>query len=287
LITLTAALGGEAAATDFQKLLFLYTQCKEQDKSFDFVPYRFGCFSFQSYADRNALLKKGLLEPANDGHWKLTAKADSVIDRYELKVMQHFVDRVYPQRGNELIHKIYTSYPFYATRSEIAGRLLNEDENKEVARSANLDTSEALFTIGYEGDSIDGYLTRLLKNNVSLLVDVRRNPLSRKTGFSKKQLQTYTSRVGVDYIHIPELGIPSHRRRELNTLADYQELFGEYRSEDLPLVQEQIYQLENLLSQHKRIALTCFEKEHIYCQRHCVADEMQRVRENCPPTQHI
>ena len=189
LVTLAVALGGEVTATDFQKLLFLYTQCKEKKKSFDFVPYKFGCFSFQSYADRIALISKGILRSATDDCWELSANAESVIACHELKVMKHFVSCVHPQRGDELIRKTYLSYPFYATRSEIIKRILSDKERKKVSQCVNDDTSEALFTLGYEGDSIDGYLNKLIRNNIALLVDVRRNPLSRKQGFQKNSFK--------------------------------------------------------------------------------------------------
>lgn len=65
-----------------------------------------------------------------------------------------------------------------------------------------------LFTIGYEGSSLDGYLNRLIKNNVRTLIDLRRNPLSRKYGFSKKTLAETVKKLGIDYVHIPELASP-------------------------------------------------------------------------------
>ena len=70
-------------------------------------------------------------------------------------------------------------------------------------------------------------------------------------------------------------------------MADYRALFAEYREEDLPEARPSIEELGRLLKKHKRIALTCFEKEHDCCHRHCVADEMHRVLETCPPPQHI
>jgi hypothetical protein len=48
LLTLLDALGGSAANTDFQKLLFVYTQT-EQSPTYEFVPYKFGAFSFTSF----------------------------------------------------------------------------------------------------------------------------------------------------------------------------------------------------------------------------------------------
>ena len=52
LLTLLDAVGEPVGNTDFQKLLFLYTQECETRPSYDFVPYKFGAFSFTSYADK-------------------------------------------------------------------------------------------------------------------------------------------------------------------------------------------------------------------------------------------
>ncbi len=46
LLDLVHAAGGELAATDLQKLLFLYGQQCEDEPSYRFIPYRYGCFSF-------------------------------------------------------------------------------------------------------------------------------------------------------------------------------------------------------------------------------------------------
>ncbi|WP_200885350.1 DUF488 family protein [Jejuia pallidilutea] len=46
-----------------------------------------------------------------------------------------------------------------------------------------------LFTIGYEGISLEHYLNKLIRNNIKLLCDVRKNALSMKYGFSKSQLK--------------------------------------------------------------------------------------------------
>ena len=46
LIGLLSAFGGHLPSTDFQKYLFLFTREFQQEPSFEFVPYRFGSFSF-------------------------------------------------------------------------------------------------------------------------------------------------------------------------------------------------------------------------------------------------
>ena len=134
-----------------------------------------------------------------------------------------------------------------------------------------------LFTIGYEGISFEAYANQLIKNNVRLLCDVRRNPLSRKFGFSKSSLGMMLPRLGIVYLHIPELGIPSELRRSLDTEDDYARLFADYRKK-LPAQSGSLAKVEQLLRQHKRIALTCFEKEHTSCHRHCVSDWLKKAR---------
>jgi len=54
----------EHNAESFQKYLFLYTREFQQEPSFEFVPYRFGSFSFQSYADKRRLVEMGALADA-------------------------------------------------------------------------------------------------------------------------------------------------------------------------------------------------------------------------------
>jgi len=49
ILSLLDSLGGSIAPTDFQKLLFLYSAEWEQKQSYEFVPYKFGCFSFTCY----------------------------------------------------------------------------------------------------------------------------------------------------------------------------------------------------------------------------------------------
>ncbi|MEO1519008.1 MAG: DUF488 domain-containing protein, partial [Bacteroidota bacterium] len=47
---------GKLNKTDFQKLLMILSKHQEKP-AFEFVPYKFGCFSFQSYADIRTMIK--------------------------------------------------------------------------------------------------------------------------------------------------------------------------------------------------------------------------------------
>jgi uncharacterized protein (DUF488 family) len=137
-------------------------------------------------------------------------------------------------------------------------------------------TERMLFTIGYEGITIEHYLNALIKNDIRVLCDVRNNPLSRKFGFSKSSLQKYLGNIGIEYIHFPELGIKSEKRNNLNSGEDYQNLFIEYKS-SLPDCREHLERLYQLIRTKSRIALTCFEHEPSHCHRHVIRDYLKKT----------
>jgi len=104
---------------------------------------------------------------------------------------------------------------------------------------------------------------------------VRRNPLSRKYGFSKSTLRNAGEGVGIRYEHLPELGIASEERKGLVTQADYDELFAAYESESLPKQSASLAKILHWIEKEKqRVALTCFEKLPCECHRHCVAEAL-------------
>jgi hypothetical protein len=80
LLTLLDAVGEPVGHTDFQKLLFLYTRECEATPGYDFVPYKFGAFSFTSYADKQKLIEEGLLAE-DDQNWKLTEVGRAALEQ--------------------------------------------------------------------------------------------------------------------------------------------------------------------------------------------------------------
>ncbi len=123
LLSLLDALGGTAAHTDFQKLLFLYVQESETEPSYEFVPYQFGGFSFTSYADKRRLIERGLLV-ADDQHWTLTPSGRAESGAKRSPRVSRFAQANAGKRGDELIAEVYRRHPWYATRSKIAERVL-------------------------------------------------------------------------------------------------------------------------------------------------------------------
>ena len=274
LLDLLGAMGGDVGATDFQKLLFLYTKEYETAPSYDFVPYRFGCFSFTATAYRRRLIERGMLSGDKEG-WLLTEAglAHTTARQRSTGPMAGFVRRYGKMSGRPLVAEVYRRYPYYATRSTIVDSTLPlAAEREAVARACPPKRGAGLLTIGYEGRSLEGYLNTLLLQGVTLLCDVRANPLSRKYGFSKKTLSHACEGVGIRYAHVPELGIPSADRQELNEQADYDRLFGKYQREVLPLQKEFLRRIGWWVKvDGLAVALTCYERLPEQCHRRCVA----------------
>jgi uncharacterized protein (DUF488 family) len=244
--------------------------------TYEFVPYKFGAFSFTSYADKRRLTEAGLLAD-DENHWQLTDAGRQVARQEAVMplVVARFCRDHARLRGNSLIAEQYRKFPYYATRSEILDNVLHDDESRHRVIAARPKKARpGLLTIGYEGRSLEGYLNLLLNNSVTLLCDVRRNALSRKYGFSKSTLSKACEGVGIRYEHLPELGIDSEERRELNTQADYDALFAEYKRKSLPRQTQALARIRGWVQDGERVALTCFERLPHQCHRHCVAEAL-------------
>jgi uncharacterized protein (DUF488 family) len=111
---------------------------------------------------------------------------------------------------------------------------------------------------------------------VTLLCDVRRNPISRKYGFSKSTLAKGCDGVGIRYEHLPELGIASEQRQSLGTQADYDALFVEYERVTLPEQGEALAKIREWVRSGERVGLTCYELLPQQCHRHCLAEALER-----------
>ena len=76
-----------------------------------------------------------------------------------------------------------------------------------------------LFTIGYEKARLADVVAALAAAGVATLIDVRDRPISRRPGFSKRQLAAAVEAAGIRYLHLQALGTPpegreASRRRE-------------------------------------------------------------------------
>ncbi len=262
----------------FQKLLFLFTR-KQVKPEYDFVPYKFGCFSFSANADIVAMERDELLIET-ETIIKKTDETDFLkqLKPADLNIMLE-IKAVYGVMSvNAVMKHTYLEYPYYAINSEVAEKKLSSDELEIVRSVKTAGDKTVLFTIGYEGISLEEYLNRLLINDIKLLVDVRKNALSMKYGFSKSKLLQLCESLKIEYIHLPEVGIDSDRRQELNGFEDYRKLFEEYKKNNLSRTLETQLKILELLVKKKRIALTCFEADPDYCHRKHLAEAISRLK---------
>jgi len=85
-----------------------------------------------------------------------------------------------------------------------------------------------LYTAGYEGIDVSGFIDRLKENEIEYLIDIRERPQSRKKGFSKKALTEKLAEEDIAYLHLPELGSPSEIRKKVREDGDYNYFFEQF-----------------------------------------------------------
>lgn len=273
LLGLLEALNRQVPGADMQKYLFLVSREQERP-SFHFVPYHFGCYSFQADADKRTLAKYGLIR--RHDKWVLDSREGflNILKPEDRAVIKKVSQGFRKVRGRDLMGYVYRSYPYYAINSDIRSEVLNAEELKKVEASRPDAKQPRLFTIGYEGRTLEQFLNKLIRQSVTVLCDIRRNPVSMKFGFSKRQLQHACDGTGIGYVHMPELGISSRRRKQLVSPSDYEALFHDYVNTTLSASAAALDSIIRLVSQYGRVALTCFEAEANRCHRGCVANAL-------------
>src|SRR5258708_31194690 len=142
----------------------------------------------------------------------------------------------------------------------------------------------ALATIGYEGCIIATVLTTLRDGGISVLIDVRAVPRSRKPGFSKRQLAATLDEAGIAYVHLQGLGTPKPGRDAVR--AGHPErmevIFREHMTSDRS--QAELAQAKELTVERSS-CLLCFERDHQTCHRRLVAEMI--MAETSQPVVHL
>jgi len=136
-------------------------------------------------------------------------------------------------------------------------------------------TSRTLYTIGYEKALLKDVISTLAAAGISTLLDVRDRPISRRPGFSKRQLAAAIEEAGMSYLHLDALGTPPEGR-----LANRRREWDRFWA----IVEERLArpEAELALQQASRIAdaatfcLLCYESDWQICHRRRVAEILCR-----------
>jgi hypothetical protein len=279
LLALLEKWGGILPNTEMQKYLFLLTRRQDKDnRSYHFIPYKYGCFSFNAYWDKRKLIEKGILKESDD--WRLSGNQEGF---YFMLAPEDrsLIEKIKKSFGNldkkELIRYVYLNYSYYAVNSEILEEVLSKPEISQIKTFMPKNRIKAIYTIGYQGKSLEEYINCLINEDIKILLDVRKNPISRKYGFSKATLKNALKSVGIEYRHLPELGIPGEKRMDLVDIEDYNRLFDLYEKEILSNRHDFLEMIYQLSLENERVALTCFEKSPGYCHRTRIARTIVRL----------
>lgn len=242
------------------KMMFILSRDQYLAKRFpvyDFVPYKFGPFSFEMYDDLRRLEARGYVRE-QDEDIIIERELDEHLDDRIVGIVDRMVHDLCDTEDFAIVKDIYDNYPDYTIFSQL--------EQREVY----VRDETGIITIGYQDTNIDEFLNKLIWNKVQRVIDVRKNAFSMSYMFSKGRLSDILSKFDVDYFHQPELGIEPEERKELKTLVDYKNLFVKYRKK----MSEDNSQIENLIEQSKtkKIAMLCYESDPNYCHRGVLAD---------------
>ena len=253
--------------TALMKWLFLLRQetvLRKWDTFYDFLPYRYGPFSFTVYQDLRSLVSSGLVRETADSvaliNGEQIKKEVSKVSKEAETAVELVLNKYGKWTTHRLITYVYSCFPWYASRSK-----------KMPAVSSGKQGKIAIHTVSYEGVSIDAFLNLLLRNGIHRVIDVRKNAISRKFGFSKSRLAEYCRKIEIDYLHFPQLGVPSDMRKLLTSKRiSYPNFFSSYSHNILAKQWPALAQLGKLVSEIPS-AIMCFEADPSLCHRHLIA----------------
>jgi uncharacterized protein (DUF488 family) len=255
--------GGQAGHRPVTKWAFILrheSATRGGSAFYQFLPYLYGPFSFCLFQEMNALARDGYVIDADD-RWTLTEmgkKAARSIHPDVLRDVRRIVQDHSRKNGNatdkHLIDYVYRRYPWYTVNSKL---------RKLEARKRN---DVAIYTAGYEGLLVDGFLNGLMRAGIARLIDVRNNPVSRRYGFHKSTLSRLCRNIDIEYIHFPQLGIKSGERQNLDRPGARQSLFAEYARTTLEREDDTIDAVARLVKDAPSV-LVCKEACPAECHR--------------------
>lgn len=265
--------GGSLNKISLQKILFLFTK-RQQEPVYHFIPYKYGCFSYHANQDLNTLQKYKTIS-LDGNNWLLLDEYNYTNDlkATDREILAVITKEFTNYNTKKLIAYTYNNFPYYAINSEIRRKQINNKINTEIDSAIPVNDITALYTIGYEGMSFEEYLNKLIKKDVKVLCDVRKNPVSMKYGFSKNQLKRACEQINIRYEHLPGLGIDSNLRKDIYA-QDRNALFKHYRETTLITNNNDQDKIIEFVNKYKRVALTCFESDLNSCHRLHLAENI-------------
>jgi uncharacterized protein (DUF488 family) len=128
-----------------------------------------------------------------------------------------------------------------------------------------------LFTIGYEKRALADVVDALVASRVAILIDIRDRPISRRPGFSKRQLAAAVEEAGMRYVHLRALGTPPEGR-EANHRRQWERFWAIVEAKLATAEAELALQQAGELALAAPSCLICYEADWRICHRRRVAE---------------
>ena len=127
-----------------------------------------------------------------------------------------------------------------------------------------------LFSIGYEKARLADVVAALHAAGVVTLIDVRDRPISRRPGFSKRQLAAGLEEAGIRYVGLKALGTPPEGR-EANHKRQWETFWRIVDAKLATAEAEHALHEAVSIAAHSPSCLFCYEADWRICHRSRVA----------------
>ena len=124
--------------------------------------------------------------------------------------------------------------------------------------------ANTLFSIGYDKARLADVVATLAASGVATLIDVRDRPISRRPGFSKRQLAAAVEEAGIRYVHLQALGTPPEGR-EANRRRYWARFWGIVEAKLASTEAELALQQTAAVAQESPSCLLCYEADWRCC----------------------
>ena len=124
--------------------------------------------------------------------------------------------------------------------------------------------SERLFTIGYQGRTVEDLVRALRAAGVERVIDVRELPLSRRRGFSKTPLSAALAKAGISYLHLRAAGNPyRHEAHDIERCLTLYRAHLDSKPDVIDAIRREAAEVP--------VALLCAEADPAACHRSVIA----------------
>jgi uncharacterized protein (DUF488 family) len=232
---------------------------------YDFVPFKYGPYSFAMARELQILEHYGYINRDADflrlrpGMEDATKNIIRQIPRDFRYQVSSLLEKYSTSSQIQVLRQVYQTYPHFTFRSELR-EFVSPTATEPVTAPLKI------YTLGYEGRSVDGFFNLMLQRGLKSIIDVRANPISRKYGFAKKTLSTIADKLRVNYFHISGLGIPSDQRKGLGTTLSHTRLFDDYENRVLPSRRANQKEAIDVINAQPSV-LVCMEEDAKFCHR--------------------